>query len=559
MNDKLFVIAIGGTGMRCLESFVHLCAIGMFDNEEINILTLDTDQSNGNKGRVERLIELYNKVKTDNPDNPGGSPNTNTYFSAKLNLYKFYTDYSKANRGSYLKLSATQGTDKQTEQDDSDLADLFLEHDTVQSFNLEHGYRAQTHLGSMLMYHGIIEAARHYNADKSKATAPEKDLVNFLSKLQQSGAGARVFVFGSVFGGTGASSIPVVPEALKEAINVISQNTIDFNRVKFGATLLTEYFSFKSPSEAQRKSERLIASSDYFAINSQAALQFYQQDRTVKDRYKRLYHVGWPAQELDVTGDKQQTITGGAEQKNACHVVELMCACAAYDFFCQDENNLKNKTAQYLYRSVEEDDSGNLTFKGTDFVDATKANEFLQKMGSFLVLAHVVLSKHGGALPQSDLGKELRGTRGFIRRLDEFKITDYNDMRQEQTEEIDNYMKEFAYSVDAGSLVRGWIYQVYNSIRAVGASKFLFATNIFEENIKKLASMDPVKEIQEEKKEGLIIKTDKRKTYDDFIKNLPNAKPQQNGAQSVSTMKERFLAHMYNAINATIPFSAMLS
>ena len=31
---KLFVIAIGGTGMRCLESFVHLCAIGMFDNHD---------------------------------------------------------------------------------------------------------------------------------------------------------------------------------------------------------------------------------------------------------------------------------------------------------------------------------------------------------------------------------------------------------------------------------------------------------------------------------------------------------------------------------------------
>ena len=36
MKDQLFVIAIGGTGMRCLEAFVHLCAIGMFDNEEIN-------------------------------------------------------------------------------------------------------------------------------------------------------------------------------------------------------------------------------------------------------------------------------------------------------------------------------------------------------------------------------------------------------------------------------------------------------------------------------------------------------------------------------------------
>lgn len=147
--------------MRCLEAFVHLCAIGMFDNEEINILTLDTDQSNGNKGRVERLIELYNKVKTDNPATPGGSPNANTYFSAKLNLYRFYTDYSKASRSSYAKISATQGLQREVENDDRDLADLFLDHDTVQSFNLDHGYRAQTHLGSMLMYHGVIEAARH--------------------------------------------------------------------------------------------------------------------------------------------------------------------------------------------------------------------------------------------------------------------------------------------------------------------------------------------------------------------------------------------------------------
>ena len=76
-----FVIAIGGTGMRCLESFVHLCAIGMFDNEEINILTLDTDQTNGNKGRVEQLIDLYQKVKSEKPEDiDGGSPNANTFF-----------------------------------------------------------------------------------------------------------------------------------------------------------------------------------------------------------------------------------------------------------------------------------------------------------------------------------------------------------------------------------------------------------------------------------------------------------------------------------------------
>ena len=557
MKDNLFVIAIGGTGMRCLEAFVHLCAIGMFDNEEINILTLDTDQSNGNKGRVERLIELYNNVKTDNPASPGGSANSNTFFSAKLNLFRFYTDYSRANRSTYSKLSATQGLGKETEDDDRDLADLFLEHDTVQSFNLEHGYRAQTHLGSMLMYHGIVEAACHYIKDKDKATEPEQNLAEFITRLQKSGTGARVFVFGSVFGGTGASSIPVIPEALKQAVSIVSQNAIDFTKVKFGATLLTEYFSFASPSDEQRRNEKLVASSDYFAINSQAALQFYQNDKTVKECYKRLYHIGWPAKSLDVSDGSSQTITGGAEQENACHVVELMCACAAYDFFMLDESKLQNASVQYLYRSVELDESKNMTFRGVDFVDATKASEFMQKLGSFLTLSHIVLSKHAGAMPQESVKKETRGTRGFVERLKTLQIHKYDDMTDAQCKEVDDYMKEFAYSVNAGRLVRGWIYQVYNSVRQVGVSHFLFPVEVFEENVNTLASMDPCKAIQEEKKEGILFKTDGRKDYDDFVKNLPACEPD-NDKQNVSTKKERFLAHMFNAINKTIPFSAKI-
>jgi CO dehydrogenase nickel-insertion accessory protein CooC1 len=95
-EDKLFVIGIGGTGMRCLESFVHMCAMGMFDNKEINILTLDTDQENGNLKRVWDLIDLYNRIKnpTGNISDVGGKPSANTFFSAKLNLSKFWPAYS---------------------------------------------------------------------------------------------------------------------------------------------------------------------------------------------------------------------------------------------------------------------------------------------------------------------------------------------------------------------------------------------------------------------------------------------------------------------------------
>lgn len=172
-------------------------------------------------------------------------------------------------------------------------------------------------------------------------------------------------------------------------------------------------------------------------------------------------------------------------------------------------------------------------------------------------MAHIILSKHGGALLQNNnVANETRGTRGFIARLAEQQIPDYNDMKKEQSKEIDDYMKEFAYSIMNGSVVRGWIYQVYNSVRMAGVSRFLFPSKVFEENVMALASMDPCKEIQEEKKSGLF-KTDKRTDYDDFIKNLPKCPPVAD-KQNVSTMKERFLAHMFNAINRTIPFSAKL-
>ena len=158
--------------MRCLESFVHLCAIGMFDNQEINVLTLDTDQTNGNKERVELLINYYNRIKSDKVQNiDGGTPNTNTFFSAKINLYKFWTDYSTTARQNYVALSRLgEGTEEMMKQN-ADLSNLFLDKSTVQQFNLAHGYRAQTHLGSHLMYHGIIESARRKLAGGEKALA----------------------------------------------------------------------------------------------------------------------------------------------------------------------------------------------------------------------------------------------------------------------------------------------------------------------------------------------------------------------------------------------------
>lgn len=542
--DKLFVIAIGGTGMRCLESFVHLCAIGMFDNEEVEILTLDTDQSNGNKGRVEQLIGLYNRVKSNDTANlDGGQPNVDTFFSAKLNLHRFYTDYSNQSRKNYKLLSAVQNVTDEQKRDNQDLSDLFLDSDSVQSFDLDHGYRAQTHLGSLLMYHGIVEAAINYSKDKEKAKAQETELVDFLNLLAQAGSQARVFVFGSVFGGTGASSIPVIPTALKDAVSICSPNTLDLSKVKFGSTLLTEYFTFTAPDDSQKTRERIIADANNFALNSQAALQFYQADPTVKSVYKRLYHVGWPLQSINVSDGSSATITGGAEQKNGCHVVELMCACAAYDFFTLDDNVLDgtNKQAEYLFRSVPF--SGNtFDFTGQDFV-GQNGDVFMNKLGAMLSLSHIILAKHEAAYGQG-------GTKAMLKRFQDQNIHDYDSLTDLQAKEVDEYFKKFAYEVDkAGHFIPGWIYQVRSS---VGSGNFMFKPEAFPDGAS-LKGVDPGNIFIDEKHKWEKPMWSNR--YDNFIdKTVSSDKCLPKQSQKVNTVKEKFLAHIFNGITIAQKF-----
>lgn len=547
-----FVIAIGGTGMRCLEAFVHLCAIGLFDNEEIDILTLDTDQNNGNKGRTENLIDLYQCIKSGTTqDIDGGRPNADTFFSAKLNLYRFFTNYTTQNRLTYRSLAQLSSGSNDVQQDNKDLSDLFLDPMTVQQFNLDNGYRAQTHLGSMLMYHGIIEAAKNVHKDSNKAEVQEKQLVDFITKLAAAGENSQVFVLGSVFGGTGASSIPIIPVAMRDAIRISSggKQSLDLKKVKFGATLLTEYFTFDRPSAAQKSNEKVIADANNFAINSQTAMQFYMKDTTVNACYKRLYHVGWPQTSTPLMENNGKTITGGAEQKNACHVVELMCACAAYDFFIADpEQDLNNDKTKYLYREVV-CDTQSLQFTGSDFL-GDRGDMFMNKLGAFLSFAHIVLSVNGAAFSSDG-----NGTKGFIKRLDEQKFREYNSINDEQCKEIDKYMKKFAYyyNKEKGKIERGWLYQVNQSV----GGKFFFKPTAFTEDVRELRGID-YGDLFDDDRHNWITKNwytskSQDKSANKLTECLEHSLPKDT--QNVATTKEQFLARIYNAITIAQKFN----
>jgi len=526
-TEKYFVIGIGGTGMRCIEAFTHLCAIGMFDNKEIDILSIDTDTNNGNKSRSEQLIDTYIRIK----GGAQGKPTANSFFTAKLNIYKFAPEYS-GNRLTYELISGLNTGSDSVKKDNKALSDLFFD-DDVQKFKLDHGYRAQTHLGSHLMYHCIVEAAK--NVLKGGQRKEDLELAAFLDKIYLAGENARVFILGSIFGGTGASSIPIIPKALRDAVRIKDKNAEIHPSAKFGCSLLSEYFSFKVPDGAQKKEQKIIADSNNFSLNSQAALMFYQADATVKKTYKLMYHIGWPKRANFSEGDTAtKTITGGGEQKNPCHISELFCACAAYDFFNRVEGLEQH---DIVFRSANFQNESFL-FEFQDFLGEDKAKEFMNKLGTFLAFSHIIINAEKGGFGQN-------GAENLVKKFKEFNIPDYINLGVNDAKDIDDFVKAFAFNYDTkGNVIPGWIFQIRQSVDG----PFLFQTDAFSTNQKQLKDFHFGKLFtQNEYQFATGWRGDPYGLFRDTIQKDTSVKPSPE-KQKVERLNERFLAHTYNTL-----------
>lgn len=460
---QIFVIGIGGTGMRCIEAFTHLCAMGMFDKTDVHLLALDTDKDNGNFTRLKNLKEAYIKTKGVNKKQFALE---DTFFSANLHYYQFSPDYSKLSTFSAI---YNYGDTKFSNPEKAAIADLLFT-DNAKDFDLKHGYRAQTHLGSMLMYHSIIDDVK---------TNDRSDLRRFIQELISACTSGkpRVFILGSVFGGTGASSIPIIPKAIKEAAALISDATDIERNAYFGATLLTSYFSFPLPNDSEKAKQKVIATSDKFSLNSQAAMMFYEADETVKTTYQKFYMMGTESLDWKPSKVKDKTITGGESQENDSHYIELLAAFAAHHFFNSNEEGTdeaglagldelkREKRIEYLYRTFNE--NGKIDF--TDFVSSAKKEDFAKKIGLFTAMSYLTLL--------DDYDFFVQAQSGDLKRV---KIDGYEDIDLEEVRNLKKYMALFHFNVNGSDIKDGWLRQVHRSTG--GGDNFMLNSGNFSCN-----------------------------------------------------------------------------
>lgn len=374
MSKNVFFIGVGGTGVRCLESLIHMCAAGFFAEKDVHVLALDTDFNNGNFMRSNSLFHLYDGLKGDKGAIGG-------ICGAKIHWYQFSPHYEdKSGRSENDNRLSLMIRKSPTQEKDSELAQLLFT-DKVQNFDLAKGYRAQTHLGSMLMYNSIVQAYNELNKSET-----DKALSDFIDAMVKDRS-ARCFVVGSVFGGTGASSIPIIPLAMKDA--VLKKGTVSGNldHVSWGTSILLSYFTFDADDAALTDKEKVVANAANFEINSQVALKYYLNDPRIEKSYKNIYLLGAEGQKPK-RGPKEGANTriaiGGAEQCNPVHYLEMFTVTAADDFF---EDNQLNVT-RYFFRTIEDlqEENASLSFRSVAN-DTNKANDFAVSLLALKTLA----------------------------------------------------------------------------------------------------------------------------------------------------------------------------
>jgi hypothetical protein len=352
-----------------------------------------------------------------------------------------------------------------------------------------------------------------------------------------------VFILGSVFGGTGASSIPIIPKAIKEAAALIA-DAMDIERnAYFGATLLTSYFSFPLPNDTEKAKQKVIATSDKFALNSQAAMMFYETDETVKKTYQKFYMMGTETIDWQPSKVRDKTVTGGENQENDSHYIELLAAFGAWHFFNSPEEGSdsaglsgleelkREKRVEYLYRTFSE--SGKIDF--IDFVGSEQKEEFAKKIGLFTAMSYLVLLDKYGFFDKAQAG-DLRNV----------NIEGYEDIDPEEIKNLKKYMALYHFAIENGNIKDGWLRQVHRSVGS--GDKFLLNPAIFgchsEKEFEKFDFNDTLyqkgSDFESHKFKTGIFGSIMDKFYSGFIK--------ANEPESITNKNEKLIKRAYDTL-----------
>jgi hypothetical protein len=274
----------------------------MPDNRALFSLFVDPDGSNGSLKRAGTLLQNYYDCK-----------------QLKLgtsDLFKTGLRIAKPDVWSPL-------------QDKPSRLDQFFRYDTLQQTAAAHLFdvlfsrkEKETSLENGFRGHPAIGAAVMASAVELGVEEPWATLRDQVRLDVRAGEGAKIMLFGSIFGGTGASGVPTIGRLVKNEFAPQMRS----DSFKLGSVLMLPYFSFDPV-----KQEKMRVDAEDFLLSTQTALTYYHKHNDLKV-CNPVYLMG-----NETLKPMRTSSVGGQQQENEPHLLEVYAALAAIHFFGDTE------------------------------------------------------------------------------------------------------------------------------------------------------------------------------------------------------------------------------
>ena len=394
-----YVIGIGGTGAKCLESIIHLAAAGMMPVEDIYVLFVDSDTANGSLGRAQKTLRSYMICKDNTRlDRTGLLPTK--LVSPESNLWTPCGNQGRQN----LDDSFSYNTLRNQSESARYLFNVLYSKEE-RSTSLENGFLGRPSIGSAFLAKTV-----NLGSDEPWRT--------FGQKIQND-EDPKIFLVGSIFGGTGASGFPTIAKLVKDEFSRTNVN------LRLGGALVLPYFTFTSNNQ---NDHTLQARAEHFSMNTQAALKYYYLWNQT-GIYDAVYLFGNEAQ------NEVASSPGGGAQKNVPHFIELYAALAAMHFF---GSTVTDQSAQYFMIARHEEN----LLKWEDLPDGENGNNIRSKIGQLARFAFAYLSVYQPTLQEINKKKKSYHVPWFV----DFFGRDpdgIDDNDSDLLKAVENYCKTF--------------------------------------------------------------------------------------------------------------------
>ena len=296
---KLYIFAIGGTGERVLRSFTMLLASGIksFDAYDIYPIIIDYDAKSGDKKRA--LDSLQNYTLLHNAAFSRSGRKANQFFGPEIKqvngLNNFVLPYAPKDGEKkfreHIGYGDLNGATVNTKYLLDSMYDSSTNPTTELNLNMTVGFKGNPNIGSVV-FHKLGETT----------------VFNSFIGNYDPAEGDRVVIIGSLFGGTGASGIPEIVQAIKK----------EKANAKIATLLIQPYF------EPERVDNAAVKGNMFFA-KTKAAIDYYRESG-LYDKISAIYHLG----------DFYRTIVpyceGGEDQHNNANLIEVLASMAIEHF-----------------------------------------------------------------------------------------------------------------------------------------------------------------------------------------------------------------------------------